>query len=206
MTKGTLEIITGPMFAGKTSALLKKARSFAGEMVLIKPSFDTRYGICEIKTHDGVAAEAFNLTNTSEILESQVIKKAQAVFFDEIQFFMEPYFGGDVISCINTLLNRGLSVVCCGLDMNWKGEPFEIISKLKTIADRYTVLHARCSVCNEPAIFTYKRGGSKSNIELGAAEIYEPRCAKHYPFSSVYDPEDEEQNDMDLRQGELFEL
>ena len=79
MTKGTLEIITGPMFAGKTSALLKKARSFSGEMVLIKPSFDTRYGICEIKTHDGVAAEAFNLTNTNEILDSQVIKEVTAL-------------------------------------------------------------------------------------------------------------------------------
>ena len=206
MTKGTLEIITGPMFAGKTSALLKKARSFNGEMVLIKPSFDTRYGICEIKTHDGVAAEAFNLTNTSEILESQAIEKAQAVFFDEIQFFMEPYFGGDVIACINTLLNRGLSVFCCGLDKNWKGESFEIISKLKTIADRYTVLHARCSVCNEPAIYTYKRGGSTSDIELGAAEIYEPRCAKHYPFSPVYEPEETPQDNVNLKQGNLFDF
>ena len=206
MTRGTLEIITGPMFAGKTSALLKKARAFEGEMVLIKPSFDTRYGICEIKTHDGVAAEAFNLTNTSEILGSNAIEKAKAVFFDEIQFFMEPYFGGDVIACINTLRDRGLSVICCGLDMNWKGEPFEIISKLKTIADRYTVLQARCSVCNEPAIYTYKLGGSKSSIELGAADIYEPRCAKHYPFSPVYESETANESNIDLRQGELFEL
>ena len=205
MPKGTLEIIAGPMFAGKTSALLKKARSFDGEMILIKPSFDTRYGICEIKTHDGVAAEAFNLTNTSEILESKAVEKAQAVFFDEIQFFMEPYFGGDVIACISTLIKRGVHVVCCGLDMNWKGEPFEIISKLKTIADRYTVLHAKCSICNEPAIFTYKRGGSKSNIELGAADIYEPRCAKHYPFSPIYEPA-ETQNDCDSKQGDLFDL
>ena len=205
MAKGTLEIITGPMFAGKTSALLKKARSFNGEMVLIKPSFDTRYGICEIKTHDGVAAEAFNLTNTSEILNSPAINEAQAVFFDEIQFFTEPYFGGDVISCIATLLNRGLSVVCCGLDLNWKGEPFEIISKLKTIADRYTVLHAKCAVCNEPALYTYKRGGSQSDIELGAADIYEPRCARHYPFSPVYEPDDGEIDGDVLKQGDLFD-
>ncbi len=205
MPKGTLEVIAGPMFAGKTSALLKKARSFDGEMVLIKPSFDTRYGICEIKTHDGVAAAAFNLTNTREILESDAVEKAQAVFFDEIQFFIEPYFGGDVIACINTLRNRGLHIVCCGLDMNWKAEPFEIISKLKTIADRYTALQAKCVLCGEPAIFTYKRGGSKSNIELGAADIYEPRCARHYPFSPVYEPF-ETQDNIDLRQGDLFDF
>lgn len=55
-------------------------------MILIKPSFDTRYGICEIKTHDGVAAEAFNLTNTSEILESDAVEKAQAVFLMKSSF------------------------------------------------------------------------------------------------------------------------
>lgn len=203
MPKGTLEVITGPMFAGKTSALLKKARSFNGEMVLIKPSFDTRYGICEIKTHDGVSAEAFNLTNTADILDSEAIGKAQAVFFDEIQFFMEPYFQGDIIACIHTLMNRGISVVCCGLDMNWKGDSFEIISKLKAVADRYIVLQARCAVCGEPAIYTYKHGGSGSTIELGAADIYEPRCARHYPFSPVYEP-DEDQPDM-TKQGDLFE-
>ena len=76
MSKGCLEVVTGPMFAGKTSALLRKARAFQGEMVLIKPSFDTRYGICEIKTHDGVAAAAFNLTNTDEILQSDTVGKA----------------------------------------------------------------------------------------------------------------------------------
>lgn len=204
MPKGSLEVITGPMFAGKTSALLKKARSFDGEMMLIKPSFDTRYGICEIKTHDGVAAEAFNLTNTDEILSSDAIEKAQAVFFDEIQFFTEPYFGGDIIACIQTLIDRGLNVVCCGLDMNWKGEPFEIIAKLKKIADRCIPLHARCAICNEDAIFTYKCSGSKSDIELDAADIYEPRCAKHYPFSSVYEPS--ETNDVDTRQGDLFDF
>lgn len=205
MSKGYLEVIAGPMFAGKTSALLKKARAFDGEMVLIKPSFDTRYGICEIKTHDGVAAAAFNLTNTSEILESGAIEKAQAVFFDEIQFFTEPYFGGDIIACIKTLVGRGLHVVCCGLDMNWKGEPFEIISKLKGAADRYTPLQARCALCGEPAIYTYKRGGSKADIELGAADIYEPRCARHYPFSGVYEPDEASENASE-KQGDLFDL
>lgn len=205
MSKGILEVIAGPMFAGKTSILLKKAREFKGEMILIKPSFDTRYGICEIKTHDGVAAEAFNLTNTDEILSSPVLEKAQAVFFDEIQFFTEPYFGGDIIACIKTLLARGLNVTCCGLDLNWKGEPFEIISKLKASADRYLPLSARCAVCNEEAIYTYKCGGTDSKIELGAEEMYEPRCARHYPFSPVYEP-DETDDDLDSRQGELFDL
>lgn len=205
MRRGTLEVIAGPMFAGKTSILLKKAREFKGEMILIKPSFDTRYGICEIKTHDGVAAEAFNLTNTDEILNSPVIEEAEAVFFDEIQFFMEPYFGGDIILCIKTLLDRGLSVTCCGLDMNWKGEPFEIISKLKAAADKYLPLHARCAVCNEEAIYTYKLGGTDSKIELGAEEMYEPRCARHYPFSPVYEPEETGDN-LDSKQGDLFDF
>lgn len=187
--KGALEVFAGPMFAGKTSALLKKARELRDEVVLVKPSFDTRYGICEIKTHDGVAAEAFNLSNTDEILSSPAVADARAILFDEIQFFTEPNFGGDIVACILTLKERGTSVYCCGLDMNWKGEPFPVFSRLKEVADRIVMLKARCAICNEPAIYTYKKGGSGATVELGAGDIYEPRCARHYPFSPVYEGE-----------------
>lgn len=203
MTRGVLEIIAGPMFAGKTSALLAKARSSNGETVLIKPSFDTRYGICEIKTHDGISAEAFNLSNVSEILNDDIVSKAEIILFDEIQFFTEPFFGGDIIACIDTLLNRGINVTCCGLDMNWKGEPFEIVSKLRKIADKYISLTARCAVCNEPAIYTHKRSGTGESVELGAEELYEPRCAKHFPFSPAFENPENEPHDDHL-QGDLF--
>lgn len=201
--KGKLELIIGPMFAGKTSALLNKARNFKEEMVLIKPSFDTRYGICEIKTHDGVAAQAFNLSNTDEILRSDNANNAKAVFFDEIQFFTEPYFGGNIIECITTLLDRNINVICCGLDLNWKGEPFEIVAQLKKFADQVYALKSKCAICNEPAIYSHKRSGTGGNIELGAADLYEPRCAKHFPFSPIYLPE-EEKTDEITNQGTLF--
>ena len=164
------------------------------------------------KISDSLDEGPFKLINSTYFLYSESsiikcinIKTNKNAFSIEEEYFMEPYFGGDVITCINTLLNRGLSVVCCGLDLNWKNEPFDIISKLRTIADRYTVLHAKCAVCGEPAIYTYKRGGSESNIELGAADIYEPRCARHYPFSPIYEPDDDNQDASDLKQGDLFE-
>ena len=125
--RGSLEVIAGPMFAGKTSALLKRARAFDGEVVLIKPSFDTRYGICEIKTHDGVCANAFNLTNTEELLDSKIIDAADYILFDEIQFFKAPKFDGDIVECIETLRDRHIDIVCCGLDLNWKAQPFDIV-------------------------------------------------------------------------------
>lgn len=203
MTRGILEIVSGPMFAGKTSALLAKARSSKGETVLIKPSFDTRYGICEIKTHDGVSAEAFNLSNVTQILSEKAVDNAEIVLFDEIQFFTEPFFGGDIIACIDTLLERGINVTCCGLDMNWKGEAFEIVSKLRKIADRNVLLTARCAVCNEPAIYTHKRSGTGASVELGAEELYEPRCARHFPFSPVYESPEPDANRTDA-QGDLF--
>lgn len=199
---GTLELIVGPMFAGKTSALLKKAREFKDEMVLIKPSFDTRYGICEIKTHDGVAASAFNLSNTTEILNSPEINNSKAVFFDEIQFFTAPLFDGNIIECIQTLRQRGINITCSGLDLNWKGEAFEIVSQLKKVATIVNSLKARCAKCGEPAIYSHKRTCSGSDIELGASELYEPRCAKHFPFSPVYDESDE--NLPDPNQRDLF--
>ena len=152
--RGSLEVIAGPMFAGKTSALLKRARAFDGEVVLIKPSFDTRYGICEIKTHDGVCANAFNLTNTEELLDSKIIDAADYILFDEIQFFKAPNFDGDIVECIETLRDRHIDIVCCGLDLNWKAQPFDIVEKLRAIADKYTPLQARCAVCNAPAPYS----------------------------------------------------
>lgn len=185
--RGSLEVIAGPMFAGKTSALLKRARTLDGEVVLIKPSFDTRYGICEIKTHDGICANAFNLTNTDEILGSAEIDAADYVLFDEIQFFKAPNFDGDIIECIETLRDRHVNVVCCGLDLNWKAQPFDIVANLRKIADRYVPLFARCAVCNAPAPYSHKRQANEMDIELGAEDLYEPRCPKHYPFCAEYE-------------------
>lgn len=199
--RGSLEVIAGPMFAGKTSALLKRARAFDGEVVLIKPSFDTRYGICEIKTHDGVCANAFNLTNTEELLDSKIIDAADYILFDEIQFFKAPNFDGDIVECIETLRDRHIDIVCCGLDLNWKAQPFDIVEKLRAIADKYTPLQARCAVCNAPAPYSHKRLANDKDIELGAEDLYEPRCPKHYPYCDCYEGETATARDV---QGDLF--
>lgn len=184
--KGSLEVIAGPMFAGKTSALLAKARTLEGEVVLIKPSFDTRYGICEIKSHDGVSANAFNLTNTSEILDSFEISKADYVLFDEIQFFTEPYFNGDIVECIETLRDRHINIVCCGLDLTWQAEPFKIVEALQKISDKNTPLFARCAVCGADAPYSHKLHANDEKFELGASDLYEPRCPKHFPYCAEY--------------------
>ena len=189
------------MFAGKTSELLARARTLDGEVVLIKPSFDTRYGICEIKTHDGVSANAFNLTNTTEILSSLEIDAADYVLFDEIQFFTPPYFNGDIVECIDTLRERHINVVCCGLDMTWKAEPFDIVAKLKKVADKYTPLFARCSVCGEKAPYSHKLCANDARFELGASDLYEPRCPKHFPFCAEYVGESP---DADEKEPDLF--
>ena len=204
--RGSLEVIAGPMFAGKTSALLARARTLDGEVMLIKPSFDTRYGICEIKTHDGISANAFNLTNTSEILNSKNVDAADYILFDEIQFFKAPNFEGDIIACIETLRDRHINVVCCGLDLNWKGVPFDIVADLRKLADKYTPLLARCAVCNAPAPYSHKRRANNVDIELGAEDLYEPRCPKHYPYCGEYEKAAENANaEREIGfQGDLF--
>ena len=53
--KGFLELIVGPMFAGKSTELLRRVRrhSFSGKSVLyVKYAADTRYDVTCISTHD----------------------------------------------------------------------------------------------------------------------------------------------------------
>ena len=53
---GRIEVIFGPMFAGKTTELLRRcqvAESAGRSVMLIKSSSDTRYAAAEAVTHDG---------------------------------------------------------------------------------------------------------------------------------------------------------
>ncbi len=177
MSKGSLEVISGPMFAGKTTKLLERVEKANGNAVLFKPSFDTRYGISEVKTHNGKGAEAISVCNESELVADNA---DSIIFIDEIQFFEKPNFNGDLVECVKSLVDAGHKVICSGLDKTWQDKDFNITKQLADIADTVTKLTAECSVCGKPATKSFKCNGNGSEVELGGADKYEPRCGKHF--------------------------
>lgn len=173
---GKLTVITGPMFAGKTTRLIRETKKH--KAIVFKPAMDTRYSRDECVTHTGKSITAISVSSPDDI----DIEDHLTVIFDEIQFFTTDYFSGDIIKTISVLLNSGKNIIACGLDMDWQGNPFAITASLLAMADTIIKLKARCNICSEPAQRTYRKHPSIEVVELGHSDIYEARCHTHWPI------------------------
>lgn len=181
----TLTVIAGPMFAGKTSALIERVRRALDEggrpVVIVKPAMDTRYADAALVTHDGVAHPALPIADEHALFAAVAEASARAgqpvrVFADEVQFLEPPHFAGAFHECVHALLIAGHEVTCGGLDCDWRGMPFDVSARLMAMADHVEKLTARCAVTGLPAQKTYKKTADAARIALGAADTYEPRA------------------------------
>lgn len=177
---GSLEVVCGPMFAGKTTETLKRvlwARNGQERDVRVfKPAFDNRYSETEIVSHDGLRTRAESVTE----LPACCLAPRSLVVLDEVQFFCEPYVLGNTVEWVRSQLAAGVDVFAAGLDMDWQGKPFEVTAQLMAMADRVSKITAHCTVCGRAANRTYKKTGSGGSVELGALDLYEARCPTHW--------------------------
>lgn len=180
----TLTVVAGPMFAGKTSALIRRIvtvlESGSTPVVILKPAMDNRYADAAIMTHDGVAHPALPIANEHDLFAAVAEASARAngpvhVFVDEVQFLEAPHFQGAFHEAVHALLVGGHAVTCGGLDCDWRGMPFDVSARLLAMADHVEKLTARCAVTGLPAQKTYKKSADATRIALGAADTYEPR-------------------------------
>ncbi len=101
------------------------------------------------------------------------------VAIDEAQFF-----DAGLVGIVLELADRGVRIICAGLDMDFRGEPFGIMPELLTRAEYVEKLYAVCPVCGAPATRTQRFVNGKPAryddpiILVGASEAYEPRCRK----------------------------
>ena len=179
--RGSLETIVGAMFAGKTSELLKRilwAEHQGKKILVIKPKIDSRYSEGLISTHNNLCHECFPMSNWLEVKNKFNLNKNNydAVFLDEIQFMDSK----ETISSVEELLNNGVDVVCSGLDQDSRGKPWETSSFLLGLADKITKIYGFCNVCGIEATKTYRKVEGGERTHVGAADIYEPRCLKHW--------------------------
>jgi thymidine kinase len=179
----TLSVFSGPMFAGKTTSLIGVVNAAvsgsASPVVIVKPAMDNRYAENAIVTHDGVAHVAVPVSSAHDVFAAVSAASDNGapvhLFADEVQFMDKPYFDGDFHIVVHTLLQAGHTVTCGGLDLDWRGLPFDVTARLLAMADHVTKLTARCAVTGEKAQKTYKRVVDDARVALGAAETYEPR-------------------------------
>ncbi|MEM2021258.1 MAG: thymidine kinase [Zestosphaera sp.] len=190
-----LYVITGPMFAGKTTELLRilnKYRIAGYRTLLVKPSIDKRYSLREVVSHDGIRMEALAIEPTlSDLLRvSEVLYSHDVIGFDEFQFF--EYRRGLVDFILR--LSDEKTVYVASLNLDFRGEPWEIVKELLPYADEIQTLYAVCTYvdpetgrkCGKPASRTQRLIDGKPapyespRILVGGKESYEARCRKHH--------------------------
>lgn len=174
---GWIEVITGCMFSGKTEELirrLRRAKIAKQNVVIFKPEIDTRYSNNSIVSHSEQSLPSILIKDAKEILEH--VKDAKVIGIDEAQFF-----SNDLIDVCNKLADKGKRVIVAGLDMDYRGIPFEPIPQLLSVAEYITKSLAICVVCGNPADRTQRKTTSSERVIVGAADVYEARCRKcHY--------------------------
>ncbi len=177
--EGWIEVICGCMFAGKSEELIRRVNVLKyakKEILVIKPGIDNRYSEDEVASHSGFRVKCINADKSYEILE-HVTNQTQVVAIDEVQFFDK-----DIVKVCDYLADKGIRVICAGLDKDFRGEPFGVMPELITKAEFVTKLEAVCVKCGAPATRTQRIiNGNPANyndpiVLVGASECYEPRC------------------------------
>ena len=177
---GWIEVICGPMFSGKSEELirrLKRAEIAKQRLQVFKPKIDNRYSTTHIVSHSELKYKAEIVKSAGEIFE-RVKPRTEVIGIDEGQFL-----GMELVEICNKLAYLGKRVIVSGLDMDYRGVPFEPIPQLMAIAELVTKLSAICSQCGAPAFYTQRKVPKGDRIVIGDASIYEARCRRCFePF------------------------
>jgi thymidine kinase len=176
---GGLEVVVGSMFSGKSEELIRRVKRavIARRTVQVfKPAIDDRFGVELVRSHDGDSFVARPVRTSAEIPDL-VAADTSVVGVDEVQFF-DP----GIVAVVRGLVASGRRVICAGLDLDFRGEPFGPVPTLLALAERVEKLEAICVVCGEPATRTQRIvNGVPADyddpiIVIGAQEAYEARC------------------------------
>lgn len=174
--RGSIEVICGSMFSGKTEELirrLKRARIANLRVEIFKPKIDMRYDVQNIVSHDENAILSTPIDNSQTIL--LLSTGMDVVGIDEAQFFDD-----QLPDVCDQLAFRGTRVIVAGLDMDYTGKPFGQMPNLLAKADFITKLHAICVRCGHIANYSYRKTSHDAQVVLGEKEMYEPRCRNCY--------------------------
>ena len=180
---GSVEVICGSMFSGKTDELIRRLRraTIARQKVQVfKPAIDNRYAVQKVTSHAGGEFDAMPVDSVAQILK-YLDADTTVVGIDEAQFF-----DNQILTIVNQLADNGIRVIVAGLDTDFRGEPFGCMPVLMAQAERVDKLQAICMTCGEPACRTQRLVNGKPAryddpiVIVGASEMYEARCRQHH--------------------------
>ena len=174
--RGSIEVICGAMFSGKTEELLRRLRraKIAGLRVeIFKPTIDVRYDESAVVSHDRNTIASTPIDNASNLL--LLASDVDVIGIDEAQFFDER-----LPDVVEQLADQGIRVIIAGLDMDFKRQPFGPMAHLCAIADSVDKIHAICVGCGSWANYSYRLVSGDQQVMLGEAKEYQPLCRTCY--------------------------
>ncbi len=192
---GQIELVSGPMFSGKTRELIRRLQgaTAAGETVVaLRPAVDRRSSTPALVSHDGIRFPAKVVASVTEA--HRIALAADVVGIDELQFFPE-----DVVETLVRLKARRRRVIAAGLDLTFRREDFPTTARARRVADRITRLKAWCHRCGEPATLTQRLVDGRpaplddETIRIGSIDLYEARCERCYEAERAFQPSLERQ-------------
>ncbi len=173
---GSIEVICGSMFSGKTEELIRRMKraQFAKQKVEIyKPCIDVRYSDDKVVSHDSHSIPSKPIDSPACML--QIAEDVEVVGIDEAQFF-----DASLVEVVQTLANRGIRVIIAGLDTDFMGKPFGPMPALMAVAEDIQKVHAICVKCGSPANHSHRLIASDALVVLGEKDEYEPLCRHCY--------------------------
>ena len=192
---GSLDLIIGCMFSGKTQELIRRldqARYAGATIQAFKPALDDRYAIEAVASHREVRFPAIAVPDV-EALRAQLQDDARVIGIDEAQFF-----GPEIVSLAEQLVDRGRHVMVAGLELDFLARPFGPMPLLAAYADRLTKLQASCQYpgCGSRQATRTQRlvDGAPAPAEsplvvIGGAATYQARCRHHHRIGLPSRPE-----------------
>lgn len=188
---GSIEVICGSMFSGKTEELIRRLKraQFAKQTVEIyKPCIDVRYSDDEVVSHDSHSIPSTPIDSPASML--LLSSDVEVVGIDEAQFFDDT-----IVEVVQTLADRGVRVIIAGLDTDFMGKPFGPMPALMAVAEDIQKVHAICVKCGSPANHSHRLSASDKLVVLGEKDIYEPLC--RHCYNAALSAERSEQEKID---------
>lgn len=181
-TVGSLKLVVGPMFSGKSSELIREIRKLKvinSKYIVIKPSIDNRYKSNYIVSHDKESEECIITDDLNNIMDSDILD-FNSIIIDEGQFLKNLK-----IKVLYWVEKLNKNIIIGGLDGDYKRNPIGEILELIPYSDSIKKINSLCVHCKDstPALFSHRIINEHEQIIVGSSDIYIPLCRYHYLFS-----------------------
>jgi thymidine kinase len=194
---GSLDVIAGCMFSGKTLELIRRLdqERYAGASIqAFKPALDDRYALEAVASHREVRFPAIAVPEVSDV-SAQLRSDTRVVGIDEVQFF-----GPEIVELVQEMADSGRHVIVAGLELDFLSRPFGSMPLLLAYADRLTKLQASCQYpgCgSRQATRTQRLVDGKPApadaplVVIGGSATYQARCRHHHEIPAARETEPE---------------